>query len=59
MSDDIKLYIARTRECELSNHHLAIVNKLSLLISVRVGDHLLLGFRSPEITELIDELAIT
>ena len=29
MSDDIKLYIARTRECELSNHHLAIVNKLS------------------------------
>ena len=37
---------------------LAIVNNLSLLISVRGGDHLLLGFTSYEITELINELAI-
>ena len=45
-------------QCELSDHQLAIVNNLSLLISVREGDHLLLGFTSYEIAELIDELAI-
>ena len=48
----------RISECELCDHQLVIVNKLSLLISVRGGDHLLLGFTSSEITELIDELAI-
>ena len=58
MSDDIELCIARIRQCELSDHQLVIVNNLSLLISVREGDHLLLGFTSSEITELIDELAI-
>ena len=36
----------------------SVVHNLSLLIPVRGGDHLLLGFTSYEITELIDELAI-
>ena len=58
MSDDFELCIARISHCELSNHQLAIVNNLSLLIFARGGDHLLLGFTSYEITELIDELAI-
>ena len=60
MSDDFELCIARISQCDLSNHQLAMVNNLSLLISVRGGDHLLhvLGFTSFEITELIDELAI-
>ena len=58
MSDDFVLCIARISRCELSDHQLAIVNKLSLLISVREGDHLLLGFTSYEIAELIDELVI-
>ena len=58
MSDDFVLCIARISQCELSDHQLAIVNKLSLLISVREGDHLLLGFTSYEIAELIDELVI-
>ena len=58
MSDDVVLCIARISQCELSDHQLAIVNKLSLLISVREGDHLLLGFTSYEIAELIDELVI-
>ena len=58
MSDDFELCIARISQCELSDHQLAIVNNLSLLISVREGDHLLLGFTSYEIAELINELAI-
>ena len=58
MSDDFDLCIARISQCELSDHQLAIVNNLSLLISVREGDHVLLGFTSYEIAELIDELAI-
>ena len=59
MSDDFELCIARISQCELSDHQLAIVNNLSnLLISVRGGDHLLLGFTPYEITELIDELTI-
>ena len=58
MSDDFELSIARIGQCDLSDSQLAIVNNLSLLISVREGDHLLLGFASYEIAELIDELAI-
>ena len=58
MSDDFELCIARISQCELSDHQLAIVNNFSLLISVRGGDHLLLGFTSYEITELIDELTV-
>ena len=58
MSDDFELCIARISQCDLSNQQLAIVNNLSLFISVREGDHLLLGFTSYEIAELIDELAI-
>ena len=50
MSDDIDLCIARISQCELSDHQLAIVNNLSLLTSVREGDHLLLGFTSSEIS---------
>ena len=46
-----KIYIAIISQCELSDHQLAIVNNLSLLISVREGDHLLLGFTSYEIVE--------
>ena len=57
MSDDFELCIARISQCELSDHQLAIVNNLSLLISVRRDDHSLLGFTSYEIAELIDELA--
>ena len=59
MSDDFELCIARISQCELNDHQLATVNNLSLLISVSgASDHLLLGFTSYEITELIDELAI-
>ena len=58
MSDDFERCIARISLCELSDHQLAIVNNLSLLISVREGDNLLLGFTSYEIAELINELAI-
>ena len=58
MSDDFELCIARISQCDLSDHQLAIVNNLSLLISVREGDHLLVGFTSYEIAELIIELAI-
>ena len=54
MSDDFELCIARISQCELNDHQLAIVNNLSLLIS----DHLLLGFTSNEIAELINELEI-
>ena len=57
MTDDFELCIARISQCDLSDHQLAIVNNLSLLISVREGDHLLLGFTSYEIAELINELA--
>ena len=57
MSDDIELCTARTSQCDLSGHQFVIVNNLSLLISVLRGDHLLLGFTSSEITELVDELA--
>ena len=42
MFDDFELCIARISQCELSDHQLAIVNNLSLSISVREGDHLLL-----------------
>ena len=49
MFEDFKLCIARISQCELSDHQLAIVNNLSLLISVRGGDYLLLGFTSYEI----------
>ena len=58
MSDDFELCIARISQCELSDHQLTIVNHLSLLISVREGDHLLLDFTSFEIAEIINELAI-
>ena len=58
MSDDFELCIAIISQCDLSDHQFAIVNNLSLLISVREGDHLLLGFTLYEIAELIDELAI-
>ena len=58
MSDDFELCIARISQCELSDHQLAIVSNLSLLISVRECDHLLLGFTSYAIAEFIDELAI-
>ena len=58
MSDDFELCIARISQCELSDHQLVIMNNLSWLISVREGDHLLLGFTSYEIAELINELAI-
>ena len=44
MSDDFELCIARISQCELSDYQLAIVNNLTLLISVREGDHLLLCF---------------
>ena len=54
MSDDFELCIARISQCDLSDHQLAIMNNLSLLISVREGDHLLLGFTSYEIAELIE-----
>ena len=57
-SDDFELCIARISQYELSDRQLAIVNNLSLFISVRGGDHLLLGSTSYEITELTDELAI-
>ena len=56
MSVDFERCIARISQCKLNQ--LAIVNSLSLLISVRGGDHLLLGFTSYEITELIDQVAI-
>ena len=52
MSDDFELCIARISQCELCDHQLAIVDNLSLLISVRGG------FTSYEITELIDDLAV-
>ena len=58
MSDDIEFSIARINQCDLSDHQLAIVNNLSMLISVRGDDHLIHGFTSREITELIDELAM-
>ena len=58
MSDDFELCIARISQCDLSDHQLSIVNNLSLFTSVPEGDHLLLGFTSYEIAELIDELAI-
>ena len=58
MTDDFELCIARISQCDLRDHQLAIVNNLSLLISVREGDHLLFGFTSYEIAELINELAI-
>ena len=60
MTDDFEVCIARISQCDLSDHQLAIVNNLSLLISVRevYYYHLLLGFTSYEITELINELAI-
>ena len=58
MSDNFELCLARISQCELSDHQSAIVNNLSLLISVHGGDHSLLGFSSYEITELIDELAV-
>ena len=58
MSVGFELCIARISQCELSDYQLAIVNNLSLLISVRGSDHLLLGFTSYEIAELIDELAV-
>ena len=58
VSYDIELCIARIRQCELGDHQLDIVNNLSLFMSARGGDHLLHGFTSYEITELIDELAI-
>ena len=58
MSDDIELCIAKINQCKLCDHQLAIVNNLSMLITVREGDHLLHGFISYEITELIDELEI-
>ena len=58
MFDDFELCISRISQCDLSDHQLVIVNNLSLLISVREGDHLLLGFTTYEIAELIDELAI-
>ena len=45
-------------QCAVSDHQLATVNNLSLLISVRGCDHSLFGFTSYEITELIDELAV-
>ena len=57
MFDDFELCIARISQCDLSDHQLVIVNNLSLLISVREGDHLLLSFTTYEIAELIDELA--
>ena len=50
--------IARVSQCKLNDHQLAIVNNLSLLISVSGGDHSLLGFTSYEITEIINELSI-
>ena len=53
MSDDFELCIAR-----ISDHQVAIVNNLCLLIFVREGDYLLLGFTSYEIVELINELEI-
>ena len=58
MSDDIELCIARISQCELSDHQLAIVSNLSMLITVCEGDHLLHCFTSSKITELIDELEI-
>ena len=59
MSNDFELCIARISQCDFSDHQLlAIVNNLSLLIYVREGDHLLLGFTSYEIAELINKLAI-
>ena len=57
MSNDFEHCIARISQCKLSEHQLAIVNNLSLLISVRGSDHLLHAFTSSENTELIDELA--
>ena len=57
MSDDFEHRIARVSHCKLSDHQLALVNNLSLLISVRKDDHLLLGF-TYKIAELIDELAV-
>ena len=58
MSIDFELCIARISQCDLSDHQLAIVNNLSLLISVREGNHLLLSFTSNKIAELINKLAI-
>ena len=58
MSDDFELCIVRISPCELTDHQFAIVNNLSLHISVRGGDHLLHSFTSSEITEFIDELTI-
>ena len=52
MSDDFELGIARINQCELSDHQLAIVNNLSLLISVRGGDYSLIGFTSYELSSL-------
>ena len=58
MSDDIEFCIAGISQCKLRHNQLAIVNNLSMLISGRGDDHLIHGFTSPEIIELIDELAI-
>ena len=58
LSDDFELCIARLSQCELSDHQLAIVNNLRLLISVHGDDHSLLGITSYGITQLIDELAV-
>ena len=55
MSDDFELCIARISQCELSDHQLAIVNNLNLFISVREGDHLLLGFTSYEIADALSK----
>ena len=38
ISDDTELCVARVSQCEFNDHQLAVVNNLSLLISVRGGD---------------------
>ena len=46
MSNDFEFCTARISQCDLNDHQLAIVNNLSLLIFVREGDQLLIGFTS-------------
>ena len=58
MDSNINSSISRLSICSMNDNQTAIVNNLKILISVKGGSHVINGFTTNEINDLVDQLSV-
>ena len=58
MDSNINSSISRLSICSMNDNQTAIVNNLKTLISVKGGSHVINGFTTNEINDLVDQLSV-